>query len=57
MDAALAAAAPSAGERVLQHKADRVRLLGVDRWVGGTPVITTTSWRWDPAAQLLIEPA
>ena len=46
-----------AGERVLQRKADRVKLLGVDRWVGGTHVITTTSWRWDPAAQLLIEPA
>jgi hypothetical protein len=46
-----------AGERVLQHKADRVKLLGVDRWVGGTHVITTTSWRWDRAAQLLIEPA
>jgi DNA-binding transcriptional MerR regulator len=46
-----------AGEQVLQHKADRVKLLGIDRWVGGTHLTTTATWRWDPAAQLLIEPA
>jgi hypothetical protein len=46
-----------AGERVLGQKADRVTLLGVDRWVGGTHVTPGTAWRWDPAAQLLIEPA
>jgi hypothetical protein len=46
-----------AGERVLQQKADRVKLLGVDRWVGGTHITASTAWRWDPAAQLLAEPA
>ena len=46
-----------AGERVLRQDADRVTLLGVDRWVGGTHVTPDTTWRWDPAAQLLIGPA
>jgi hypothetical protein len=27
-----------AGERVLDGKANRVELLGIDRWVGGTRV-------------------
>ena len=45
------------GERVLENDADRVTLLGVDRWVGGTHVTTAAAWRWDPAAQLLVEPA
>jgi hypothetical protein len=44
------------GERVLGQQADRVTLLGVDRWVGGTHVTADTTWRWDPAAQLLVEP-
>lgn len=45
------------GERVLGREADRVTLLGVDRWVGGTHVTPGAAWRWDPAAQLLIEPS
>ena len=45
------------GERVLAGHADRVTLLGVDRWVGGTHVTPGTAWRWDPAVQLLVEPA
>ena len=45
-----------AGERVLNQKADRVKLLGVDRWVGGTHITASTAWRWDPAAHLLAEP-
>jgi hypothetical protein len=45
------------GERVLEQKADRVKLLGADRWVGGTHITASTAWRWDPAAQLLVEPA
>jgi DNA-binding transcriptional MerR regulator len=44
------------GERVLAQQADRVALLGLDRWVGGTHIASGTLWRWDPAAQLLIEP-
>jgi DNA-binding transcriptional MerR regulator len=46
-----------AGDRVLQRKADRVTLLGIDRWVGGTHITTSTAWRWDPATQRLTEPA
>ena len=42
------------GERVLENDADRVTLLGVDRWVGGTHVTTAAAWRWDPAAQRLV---
>jgi len=46
-----------AGERVLQHQADRVQLLGVDRWIGGSHITPGTAWRWDPAAQRLLPPA
>jgi DNA-binding transcriptional MerR regulator len=37
----------AAGERVLAGEADRVELLGIDRWVGGTHVTTESLWRWD----------
>ena len=46
-----------AGERVLQEKADRLRLLGIDRWVGGTHITPGTPWRWDPGARRLAESA
>jgi len=36
-----------AGDRVLRGEADRVELLGVDRWIGGTHVTTASGWRWD----------
>jgi hypothetical protein len=35
---------------VLRDEVDRVELLGVDRWVGGTHVTSDTRWRWDAAA-------
>jgi len=35
------------GERVLGGDADRLELLGVDRWIGGTHVTTEAPWRWD----------
>ena len=54
--AALSIRLTRTGEQVLQQKADRVRLLGVDRWVGGTHITADTAWRWDPATQLLTEP-
>jgi hypothetical protein len=38
----------SRGERVLQGEEDRVSLLGIDRWVGGTHVVPAAVWRWDP---------
>jgi hypothetical protein len=55
--AALSLKLTLAGEQVLSQNADRVQLLGVDRWIGGTRITTATAWRWDPAAQLLTEPA
>ena len=39
-----------AGERVLEGRGDRVDLLGVGRWLGGTHVTPESTWRWDPAA-------
>jgi len=37
----------AAGQRVLAGEADRVELLGIDRWVGGTHVTADSLWRWD----------
>jgi DNA-binding transcriptional MerR regulator len=42
------------GVRVLQGDADRVDLLGVDRWIGGTHVTAESGWRWDRAARKLV---
>jgi len=44
------------GERVLDRQADRVALLGIDRWLGGTHLTAAAAWRWDPAARLLVRP-
>ena len=44
------------GEQVLAGQADRVELLGVDRWVGGTHVTPGNLWRWDAAAGQLVPP-
>jgi DNA-binding transcriptional MerR regulator len=44
------------GERVLDGKADRVELLEIDHWVGGTHLTPEQVWRWDPSGRLLIEP-
>jgi hypothetical protein len=45
------------GERSLHAEADRVELLGIDRWVGGTHVTPENAWRWDPAALTLVRPS
>jgi hypothetical protein len=45
------------GEQVLEGRADRVALLGLDRWLGGTHLTADAAWRWDPAARRLVEPA
>jgi hypothetical protein len=44
------------GERVLRGESDRVDALGIDRWVGGTHVTTSSLWRWDPAERRLVAP-
>jgi hypothetical protein len=45
----------AAGDRVLRGEADRVELLGLDRWVGGARVTTASPWRWDPQASRLLD--
>ena len=42
------------GERVLSGEADRVDLLGIDRWIGGTHVTPHNLWRWDPSTRALV---
>jgi hypothetical protein len=42
------------GERVLRGDADRVELLGIDRWIGGTHVTPENTWRWDTAERRLV---
>lgn len=44
----------AAGEKVLAGEADRVQLLGIDRWVGGTHVTPGSLWRWDSKQRLLV---
>ena len=39
----------AAGERVLRGEADRIGLLGIDRWLGGTHLTPANVWRWDGA--------
>ncbi len=46
-----------AGRRVLAGDADRVALLGIDRWVGGTHLVPGAVWRWDADAVELVAPA
>jgi hypothetical protein len=51
------AAITPAGRRVLAGEADRVELLGIDRWVGGTHLVPDAVWRWDAEASELVAPA
>jgi hypothetical protein len=45
------------GENVLRGASDRVELLGIDRWVGGTHLVTGAVWRWDAPARSLSGPS
>jgi DNA-binding transcriptional MerR regulator len=54
--AAMSLRLTTAGEQVLRQEADRVQLLGIDRWIGGSHITPGTAWRWAPAAQHLIKP-
>ncbi len=51
-----AAAITDAGRSVLAGEADRVELLGIDRWVGGTHLVPGSAWRWDADARELVAP-
>jgi DNA-binding transcriptional MerR regulator len=44
------------GERTLRGKGDRVELLGIDRWIGGTHLTPDNTWRWHPTNQKLVPP-
>ncbi len=44
------------GQQVLAGEADRVELLGIDRWVGGTHVTPDALWRWDGGRGALVAP-
>ena len=45
------------GERMLRGEGDRVELLGIDRWIGGTHVTADNPWRWDPVDLKLARPS
>ena len=45
------------GERTLRGEADRVELLGIDRWIGGTHVTPANTWRWDTTKLELLRPS
>ncbi len=47
----------AAGEDALRGEADRVALLGIDRWIGGTHLTPDNTWRWDPTEQQLVRPS
>jgi hypothetical protein len=47
--AALPLRLTATGEQALRGEADRVELLGIDRWLGGTHVTPENIWRWDAA--------
>ncbi len=44
------------GDRVLAGDADRVEVLGIDRWVGGTHLSPGSVWRWDGPSRELVAP-
>jgi hypothetical protein len=45
------------GRAVLRGQADRVELLGLDRWLGVTHLTAENAWRWDPDGAALRPPA
>ena len=47
----------ASGERTLRGEADRVELLGIDRWIGGTHITSDNTWRWDPTELKLVQPS
>jgi hypothetical protein len=45
------------GEGTLRGQADRVELLGIDRWIGGTHITPDNTWRWDSTQLKLVAPS
>jgi hypothetical protein len=48
------AAVTDAGREVLAGTADRVELLGIDRWLGGTHLRSDNLWRWDRTEEKVV---
>lgn len=46
-----------AGRAAVTGRLDHVEVNGIDRWIGGVHLVAGNVWRWDRAAQRLIEPA
>jgi hypothetical protein len=44
------------GERVLAGEADHAELNVIDRWLGGTHIVSANVWRWAPDANKLVPP-
>ncbi len=44
------------GESTLRAETDRVALLGIDRWIGGTHITPENTWRWNPTELELLPP-
>jgi hypothetical protein len=44
------------GEQTLCGEADRVELLAIDRWVGGTHITPDNTWRWDATELRVVRP-
>ena len=45
-----------AGEIVVRGESDRVELLGLDRWLGGTHLTAQNAWRWDRVEHRVLGP-
>jgi DNA-binding transcriptional MerR regulator len=45
------------GERALRGEDDRVDLIGIDRWIGGTHITPDNTWRWDTSEAELVRPS
>jgi hypothetical protein len=44
------------GRAVLEGRADRVALCGIDRWIGGVHLTSDRCWRWDDVRGALVAP-
>jgi hypothetical protein len=54
VDGSAEVALTDAGREVLRGEADRIDLLGIDRWVGGTHLRPGHVWRWDRSAARVV---
>ncbi|MCI0437062.1 MAG: hypothetical protein L0271_25990 [Gemmatimonadetes bacterium] len=43
------------GRNVVEARADRIELRGIDQWIGGVHMNRATPWRWDREARRLVK--